>query len=108
VLQTVKGKRTTCWPLDVSGAQHEPVLLTPGKWTVGAAASNQIVLSDDGVAPRQFLIIVTNQRSVIKDWSGKALWNGNFFDDAVLCDRDTVQIFDVRLTFRLAESLELI
>jgi hypothetical protein len=63
---------------------------------------------DDGVAPRQFLIIVTEHRSVIKDWSGSALWNGSPFDSAVLGDGDIVDIADIQLSFRMAKSLGLI
>ena len=94
--------------LEFSGTQHEPVLLSPGKWNVGSDASNQIVLNDAAIAARQFLIIVTEHRSVIRDWSTKALWNGNLFDNAVLDDGDTVEVADLRMSFRLAKSQELI
>lgn len=94
--------------LEFSGAQHEPVLLSPGKWNIGASTSNQIVLDHDGVALRQFLIIVTEHRSVIKDWSADGLWNGKPFESAVLSDGDKIEIADVELSFRLAESLDLI
>ena len=94
--------------LEFSGAQHEPVLLSPGKWNVGSASSNQILLNNAGIAARQFLIIVTEHRSVIKDWSARALRNGSPFESAVLADGDTVEVADVRLSFRLAESQDLI
>ena len=103
-----QGRTTNLLTLHVSGAKHQPVLLSPGKWNIGSAASNQIVLNDDGIEPRQFLIVVTEHRSVIKDWSGSALKDGTRFDDAVLEDGDTVQIAGVQLDFRLAESLDLI
>ncbi|NQV23386.1 MAG: hypothetical protein HQ518_03370 [Rhodopirellula sp.] len=94
--------------LEFSGTQHAPVLLSPGKWNVGSAAANQIELNVEGVATRQFLIVVTEHRSIIKDWSNKALLNGKLFDSEVLGDGDLVEIADVRLSFRLAESLDLI
>jgi hypothetical protein len=98
--------------LEFSGVQHEPVLLSPGKWNIGASASasasNQIILDNDGVAPRQFLIIVTEHRSVIKDWSADGLWNGRPFDSAVLGDGDKVEIAGVELSFRVAKSVDLI
>ena len=94
--------------LEFSGTQYEPVLLSPGKWSIGASKSNQIVLDNDGVALRQFLIIVTEHRSVIKDWSADGLWNGKPFESAVLGNGDKVEIADVELTFRLAKSLDLI
>lgn len=94
--------------LHVSGADHDPVLLSPGKWSIGSAASNQIVLTDDGVEERQFLIVVTEHRSIIKDWCGTARWNGNPFDHAVLGDGDTIQVGGIQLSFRLAGSLDLI
>ena len=94
--------------LEFSGVQHEPVLLAPGKWSIGSSTSNQIVLDNDGVALRQFLIIVTEHRSVIKDWSASGLWNGRSFDSAVLADGDKVQVADVELSFRVAKSLDLI
>ena len=84
--------------LEFSGSKHEPVLLSPGKWNIGASASNQIILDNDGVAPRQFLIIVTEHRSVIKDWSADGLWNGRPFDSAVLGDGDRVEIAGVELS----------
>lgn len=94
--------------LEFSGGQHESVLLSPGKWNIGAASTNQIALIDEAVASHQFLIIVTEHRSVIKDWSGRALCNGSPFDSAVLGDGDIVEIADVQLAFRLAKSLDLI
>lgn len=94
--------------LEISGAQHDTVLLSPGKWNVGSGSSNQIVLNSDDIAARQFLIIVTEHRSVIKDWSTRALINGSPFDSAVLSDGDTVEVDDVRLAFRLAGSQDLI
>ena len=94
--------------LEFSGAQHEPVLLSPGKWNVGSDASNQIVLNGDDIAARQFLIIVTEHRSVIKDWTASALRNGSPFDSAVLGDGDSVDVAGIRLAFRLAESQDLI
>lgn len=94
--------------LEFSGVQHEPVLLSPGKWSIGASTSNQIVLDNDGVALRQFLIIVTEHRSVIKDWSADGLWNGRPFESAVLGDGDKVEIAGVELSFRVAKSLDLI
>lgn len=94
--------------LQVAGADHDSVLLSPGKWTIGSAASNQIVLKEAGVAARQFLIVVTEHRAIIKDWSGTALRNGNLFDHAVLEDGDRVQVADVELCFRGAQSLDLI
>jgi hypothetical protein len=103
-----QSRTTNILSLEFSGAQHEPVLLSPGKWNVGSDASNQIVLNGDDIAARQFLIIVTKHRSVIKDWSTKALCNGSLFDSAVLGDGDSVEVADVRLSFRLAESQDLI
>lgn len=94
--------------LEFSGAQHEPVLLSPGKWNVGSGSSNQIVLNSDDIAARQFLIIVTEHRSIIKDWSTRALFNGSPFDSAVLGDGDSVEVADIQLAFRLAESQDLI
>lgn len=94
--------------LNTSGLAHEPVLLTPGKWTIGSAESNQIILNDERIAACQFLVIVTEHRSIIKDWSGEARWNGNPFESAVLSDGDVIQIADVQLTFQLAESSDLI
>lgn len=94
--------------LEFSGAQHEPVLLSPGKWRIGSGTTNQIVLDDVNIAANQFLIIVTEHRSVIRDWSTKAFWNGNLFENAVLEDGDTVEVADVRMSFRLARSQELI
>jgi len=94
--------------LEFSGSKHEPVLLSPGKWNIGASASNQIILDNDGVAPRQFLIIVTEHRSVIKDWSADGLWNGRPFESEVLGDGDKVEIAGVELSFSVAKSLDLI
>ncbi len=94
--------------LEISGAQHEPVLLSPGKWNVGSGSSNQIVLHSDNIAARHFLIVVTEHRSVIKDWSTRALFNGSPFDSVVLDHGDTVEVAGVRLAFRLAGSQDLI
>ncbi|MFT5323792.1 MAG: hypothetical protein ACI8P0_001643 [Planctomycetaceae bacterium] len=94
--------------LEFSVAEHEPVLLSPGKWNVGSDASNQIVLNSDDIAARQFLIIVTEHRSVIKDWRASALCNGSPFDSAVLGDGDSVDVAGIRLAFRVAESQDLI
>ncbi len=60
------------------------------------------------MALRQFLIIVTEHRSVIKDWSARGLMNGRPFDSAVLGEGDRVEIADVELSFRVAKSLDLI
>lgn len=94
--------------LHVSGADHDSVLLSPGKWSIGSAASNQIVLTEGGVAEHQFLIVVTEHRSIIKDWCGTARWNGDPFDHAVLRDGDIIQVGGIQLSFRLAGSLDLI
>lgn len=94
--------------LHVSGARHDSVLLSPGKWSIGSDASNQIVLNDDGVAQRQFLVVVTEHRSLIRNWCGPALWNGNPFSHAVLSDGDIIQVGEIQLSFRLARSLDLI
>jgi hypothetical protein len=104
----LKARTADILTLEFSGAQHESVLLSPGKWNIGAASTNQIELNHEGVAAHQFLIIVTEHRSVIKDWSGSALCNGSPFDSAVLGDGDIVEIADVQLAFRLAKSLDLI
>ena len=94
--------------VDFSGIQHEPILLSPGKWNVGSSSANQIVLNHDDIAARQFLIVVTEHRSVIRDWSSKVFLNGKRFDNAVLKDGDAVEVADVRMSFRLAKSQDLI
>ncbi len=94
--------------VEFSGIQHEPILLSPGKWNVGSSIDNQVVMDHDDIAARQFLIVVTEHRSVIRDWSAKAFLNGKRFDNAVLNDGDTVEIADVRMSFRLAKSQDLI
>ncbi|MDA0806710.1 MAG: hypothetical protein O2945_01355 [Planctomycetota bacterium] len=94
--------------VEFSGIEHEPILLSPGKWNVGSGIDNQVVMDHDDIAARQFLIVVTEHRSVIRDWSAKAFLNGKRFDNAVLNDGDTVEIADVRMSFRLAKSQDLI
>ncbi len=94
--------------VEFSGTEHEPILLSPGKWNVGSGIANQIVLDHDDIAARQFLIVVTEHRSVIRDWSAKAFLNGKMFDNAVLNDGDAVEIANVRMSFRLAKSQDLI
>jgi hypothetical protein len=39
-----KSRTADILALEFSGGRHEPVLLSPGKWNVGGASSNQIVL----------------------------------------------------------------
>lgn len=104
------GKKQTASPLTLvtTGIQHEPVLLSPGKWSIGSALSNRIVLNDENIAHNQFLIIVTEYRSIIKDWSGGGKWNGEPFDTAILSDGDVIQIAHIQLTVRHAKSQDLI
>ncbi|MDA1164784.1 MAG: FHA domain-containing protein [Planctomycetota bacterium] len=100
--------RANLLTLEVSDSLYGSVLLSPGKWTVGSAATNQIVINNVSVAAHQCLIVVTETCALITDWSGTALKNESPLENAALADGDIVQIGNITLSFRLAQSNELI
>lgn len=91
-----------------SGALKAPVLLTPGRWTIGCSAENHIVLQGPAVASRHGLIIASGKRVLFRSWSQDSRLNGVPVIDAELTAGHTLQIGLLELRLREAGSSELI
>jgi len=90
------------------GALKAPVLLTPGRWTIGCSAENHIVLQGPAVASRHGLIIASGKRVLFRSWSLDSRLNGVPVTDAELTAGQTLQIGLLELRLREAGSSELI
>lgn len=90
--------------LEFDDQTREPVLLTTGKWTLGSADSSRVLLKDTTAASCQWLIVVTELKAIIRDWTGESLLNGSPFHDAVLRDGDTLTLDDLRIAVRSTEE----
>lgn len=90
------------------GTLKAPVLLTPGRWTIGCAAENHIVLQGPAVASRHGLIIASEKRVLFRSWSQDSRLNGVPVVDAELTAGHTLQIGLQELRLREAGSSELI
>ena len=45
-----------------------PILLTPGKWTIGSAEQSRIHLTTEGVQSQHCVILVNNTSTLLKSW----------------------------------------
>ncbi len=53
------------------------LMLKPGRWTVGSAATCSYRIAGDGVRPRHALVLCGGQASVLKAWDSKTWHNGH-------------------------------
>jgi hypothetical protein len=93
---------------EVAALRGETVVLTPGRWGIGSADTNQIVIDHETVAPRHAMIIVTEHRVLVTSWSTGTYVNGERCRESLLCPGDVLTIGTVDLKLRAAHSSELI
>lgn len=93
---------------EVATWRGEAVVLTPGRWGVGSADGNQIVIDHETVSPRHAMIIVTEHRVLVTSWARGTYVNGERCRESLLCPGDILTIGTVDLKLRAADSSELI
>lgn len=85
-----------------------PLLLTPGKWTVGSGSDNSLAIDADGVAKRHCLIVASEKRTLLKSWQPDTFVNGEAVTDIQIKHGDRIRIGTVEFDVRAAGDAELI
>ncbi|MHC4876823.1 MAG: FHA domain-containing protein [Planctomycetota bacterium] len=93
---------------EVSILRDSAIVLTPGRWAIGSADWNQIVVPDDSVAARHAMIIVTEHRVVMTTWSEATYVNGRRCCESLLCPGDILTVGTIDIAIRSASGPELI
>jgi pSer/pThr/pTyr-binding forkhead associated (FHA) protein len=93
---------------EVGGQRDQAVVLTPGRWGIGSAYSNQIVIDQETVAPRHAMIIVTEHRVLMTSWANATYVNEERCRESLLCAGDVLTLGTIDLKLRAAEPSELI
>ncbi len=93
---------------EVAGQRDHAVVFTPGRWGIGSAFSNQIVIDQETVAPRHAMIIVTEQRVLMTSWANATYVNEERCRESLLCAGDVLTLGTIDLKLRAAEPSELI
>ena len=105
---TVQTNPEVAQRLLVLEAMHDesfsPILLTPGKWTIGAAEESRIVLSVEGVQAQHCVLLSNDHQTVLKSWDERTWLNDNAVEEAELADGDRLAIGPVE--FRLRDAKE--
>lgn len=90
------------------GSDASPVLLSRGRWSIGAADGNRLQVAGDNVGARHCLIVVTALRAVIKAWEPQTWLNGQPITDSEIRAGDELRVGQARFSIRAAQSGELI
>jgi hypothetical protein len=85
-----------------------PIVLTPGKWTIGSAVGCKPRLEIAGVQPRHCLIMAGDERTLLKAWSARTWLNDEPTKEAVLKPGDRLLIGPVEFLVRHPTSEELL
>jgi pSer/pThr/pTyr-binding forkhead associated (FHA) protein len=93
---------------EVAGQRDHAVVLTPGRWGIGSAFSNQIVIDQETVAPRHAMIIVTEQRVLMTSWANATYVNEERCRESLLCAGDVLTLGTIDVILRAAKPSELI
>ena len=93
---------------EVGGQRDQAVVLTPGRWGIGSAYSNQIVIDQETVAPRHAMIIVTEHRVLMTSWANATYVNEECCRESLLCAGDVLTLGTIDLELRAADPSELI
>lgn len=85
-----------------------PILLKPGKWTIGSAVGCSPRLKVAGVQPRHCLVIVCAERTLLKSWSRRTWLNERAIREAILKPGDHLTVGPLEFLVRRPNSDELL
>ncbi|MBI1312944.1 FHA domain-containing protein [bacterium] len=94
--------------IEIAHHRGDALVLTHGRWSIGSAENNSIVIDDETVSDRHAMIIVTDHRIVMTSWSNATYVNGERCRESLLCAGDRLTVGTVDLKIRAASPQELI
>lgn len=85
-----------------------PILLKPGKWTIGSAVGCKPRLQVAGIQPRHCLIVSSGERTLLKAWSARTWLNDKRTKEAILRSGDRLVIGPIEFLVRHPTADELL
>jgi chromosome segregation ATPase len=85
----------------------DPVILTPGRYTIGSSADCKIILHSHRISPRHCLIIAGRNQTILKAWNSQTRINETPVDETILHAGDRLAIGPIEFQIHEASQKKL-